>query len=114
MTFVDVFHDKLKALCSCLARGVGAPNGNRNWLRFWEVAYENSGNGVRVKRGTAQSLLFETWTVTHVGERISTKADSARLLLKSFIYLFRTIYMCFFHTEIHVSVTHPKQSMLHL
>src|SRR5271154_5369886 len=71
------------------------------------------GDGARVRRGSSPTLLpFETWMVTHFGERISAKADSTRLLLKSFMCLFRTIYMCFSHRD--TCFQSPAPSKAHL
>ena len=111
MTFVDVrgvFHDSLRALCWCLAQGVRILNrqlrlaevlGGRIWL---------FGNGVRVRRGSSPIFCCSRLGQLHTAESESVPKPIP------LVYLFRTIYMCFFPREIHVSVTRPNQGMPYL
>lgn len=96
-----------------LLREVGISNGNRDWLRFWEIGHDHLGDGARVRSGPVQSFAIRDFGWSHASESESVpKADSTRLLLKSFMCLFRTIYMCFSHRD--TCFQSPAPSKAHL
>jgi hypothetical protein len=51
-----------------LPREVRTSNGNRDWLRFWEIGHGHLEDGARVRRGSSPIFCCSRLGWSHFGE----------------------------------------------